>query len=270
MTVFINLLPYMKRIEDCTELLDTWTGGLEISMDGPNWDEPVNWHKEFDRFKGYKGPISVHSPIWELNLASARFEMISQYSYEVYKECLEWSAHIGAEQMVVHPSLYSTRLFMRKESQQRSIDNLKRLGEVAQKLKIDLAVENVGFHEFALFDEDEFVQLFEQIPTISALVDVGHAHINGWNTPELLRRLGTRLSAVHLHDNDGIDDLHQPIGDGTIEWGPIWEALRSQKHAYRSILEYDFDTSLETVMEHASLVERELRREATTGVISPK
>lgn len=265
MTVLINLLPYMKRIEDAKELLERWSGGLEIPMDGPNWEEPANWNEEFLRFKDYTGPISVHSPIWELNLASSRFEVISQYSYEVYKGCLEWSARIGAEQMVLHPSLYSTMIFNRKQSQARSIDNLKRLGEVAGKLGIDLAVENVGFHEFALFDEEEFVRLFEDIPTISALVDVGHAHINGWDTPELIRRLGTRLSAVHLHDNDGIDDLHQPIGEGTIAWDPLFDALRSLSHPFRSILEYQFDTPLQILLDHAGLVKSKLSNPAVSS-----
>lgn len=264
MTIFINMLPYMNRVADCKELLDRWSGGIEISMDGPNWMEPVNWHAEYERFKSHPGPLSVHSPIWELNLASARFELIRSYSYEVYKECLAWSAHIGAEQMVLHPSLYSTPLFLRKESQERSIENLKRLGDDAQKLGIDLAVENVGFRDTALFDQEEFVRLFEEIPTITALVDVGHAHINGWDTPELLRALGKRLSAVHLHDNDGYGDLHQPIGEGTIEWQPIWDALGSLQHSYRSILEYQWDTSVEKVLEHAALVERELQARKTT------
>ncbi|WP_245954665.1 sugar phosphate isomerase/epimerase family protein [Paenibacillus flagellatus] len=258
MTVFINMLPYMNRIDDCKELLDRWSGGLELSMDGPNWTEPVHWDDEFRRFRGHPGPISVHSPIWELNLASARFPMLAEYSYAVYKECLAWSAHIGAEQVVLHPSLYSTPLFLRKSSQARSIENLKRLGDDAKRLGIELAVENVGFREGALFDQDEFVRLFEDIPTITALVDVGHAHINGWNTPELLRTLGDRLGAVHLHDNDGVDDLHQPIGEGTIAWEPIWEVLRSLRHPFRSIIEYQFDTPVDTVLEHAAMVEREL------------
>lgn len=258
MTVFINMLPYMNRIEDCKELLDRWSGGIEISMDGPNWLEPINWHGEFGRFKGRSGPLSVHSPIWELNIASARFDLLAQYSCDVYKECLAWSAHIGAEQMVLHPSLYSTPLFLRKQSQQRSIGNLKRLGDEAQKLGIDLAVENVGFRDGALFNQEEFARLFEDIPTITALVDVGHAHINGWNTPELLRALGGRLSAVHLHDNDGIDDLHQPVGEGTIEWQPIWDALKEMQHPFRSILEYQHDTSVETVLQHAVMVQRKL------------
>lgn len=260
MAIFINMLPYMNRIDDCQELLNRWSGGLEISMDGPNWIEPLNWSLEFERFKQHPGPLSVHSPIWELNLASARFEVIRNYSYEVYKECLAWSAHVGAEQMVLHPSLYSTPLFLRKESQARAKENLKRLGDEAQRLGIDLAVENVGFGDTALFDSEEFVRLFEEIPTISALIDVGHAFINEWDTPEVLRLLGKRLSAVHLHDNDGNDDLHQPIGEGMIEWTPIWKTLGSMQHSFRTILEYQFDTPVDKVLEHAQLVDHELKK----------
>jgi len=256
--VFLNLLPYMKRIEDSAELFEKWNGGIEIPMDGPNWTAPMNWIQELERFVHYNGPKSVHSPIWELNIASSRFPMIAEYSFEVYKSCLEWTKQIGAEQMVLHPSLYSNIFFNRKETQQRSKENLKRLGDVAVHLGVELAVENVGFHECALFDQEEFVALFEEIPTISALVDMGHAQINQWDIPALVRALGSRLTAVHLHDNDGVDDLHDPIGIGTIEWEPIWAALREQNHTYRAILEYGFETPLDTLLRDAEMVQQQL------------
>ncbi|MEK3726114.1 sugar phosphate isomerase/epimerase family protein [Paenibacillus sp. FSL H8-0034] len=259
MAIFINLLPYMDRIDDSKELLDCWQGGLEIAMDGPNWTDPINWTVEFERFQHHTGPISVHSPIWELNLASARYEVVRNYSFEIYKQSLAWSAKIGAEQVVVHPSLYSTPLFLRSQSQYYAKENLKRLGEEAQKLGIDMAVENVGFRKTALFDQEEFVRLFEEIPTISALVDVGHAHINGWDTPALIRELGSRLSAVHLHDNDAVGDLHLPIGEGTMEWTGVWEALRSAKHPFHATLEYRRNTPLDVLLQHVKLVEQELK-----------
>lgn len=258
MAIFLNLLPYMNRIEDSAELFERWKGGVEIPMDGPNWREPVNWHHEFSRFADHPGPISVHSPIWELNLATPRFDLLRNYSLDVYRECLAWSAKIGAEQMVIHPSFPVTPLFLRKESQECSKDSLRKLGEEARKLGIELAVENVGFREHALFDQEEFVRLFEEIPEITALVDVGHAHINGWDIPLLIRQLGTRLSALHLHDNDGYDDLHQPVGEGTIVWEPIWEALRELNHGYRAILEYQWDTPLETMLKDAEAIEKKL------------
>lgn len=258
MTIFINLAPYTKQMDDCAELLDRWTGGIEIMMDGPSWNEPIDWDKECKRFLKFDGPLSAHGPIWELNLASARYPSIRQYSYEVYKESLEWCARMGAEHMVIHPNLYSTPLFSRAASQQFAKESLKRLGEEAQRLNVVLAVENMGMHEYALFDQEEYLHLFEEISTVSALVDVGHAHVNGWDTPALIRDLGARMTAVHLHDNDGRDDLHQPIGQGMIAWESIWSALNSLSHPFRAILEYGEGTSLETLLEHGREVQHKL------------
>lgn len=245
-------------MDDCKQLLSRWTGGIEIMMDGPSWEEPVNWDKECNRFQGFNGPLSVHGPIWELNLASARYPAIRQYSYDVYRESLEWCAKVGAEHMVIHPNLYSTPLFSKTESQQYAKESLRRLGEEAQRLNVALAVENVGFHEYALFNQEEYIQLFDEISTISALIDVGHAHVNGWDIPFLIRSLGARIKAVHLHDNDGKEDLHQPIGRGTIEWELIWSALNDLSHPYRAILEYGEDASLDILLEHGKEVERKL------------
>lgn len=258
MTIFINLAPYMNQVDNSVELLRRWNGGIELMMDGPNWREPVDWEVEFRRFQHFQGPISVHAPIWELNLASARYASIREYSYEVYKECLDWCARIGAEHMVLHPNLYSTPLFARQASQEFAKENLRRLGEYAEQLNIGLAVENMGMGDYALFNQEEFTALFKEIPSIVALVDVGHAHVNGWDIPALIRHLGPSIKAVHLHDNDGINDLHQPIGHGTIQWESIWDALNSLDHSYRPILEYSEGVSLELMLEHGAEVEQKL------------
>jgi sugar phosphate isomerase/epimerase len=241
-------------MDDAVELLERWNEGIEILMDGPAWVEPLEWDREIRRFAEYRGPISVHGPIWELNLATVRYEAIRRHSFDVYKQSIEWAAKIGAEQIVIHPSLYTTPVFLRQESQKYAKENLAKLGEFAQELGIEMVVENVGFGQDALFDQSEFVALFNEIPTIKALVDVGHAHINRWDIPDLIRELGTRLSSVHLHDNDGLRDLHLPCEQGTIEWKPIWNALNGLQHEYRAILEYQVDTPLETLLEHARLI----------------
>lgn len=50
--------------------------------------------------------------------------------------------------------------------------------------------------------------------------DSGH---NNCFTPkrDFLKQYGDRLFALHLHDNDGIDDLHMIPFDGNIEWYKI-------------------------------------------------
>ena len=40
-------------------------------------------------------------------------------------------------------------------------------------------------------------------------LDTGHANLVGLNFEDFIARLGKRLKVLHIHDNDGIGDLHQ-------------------------------------------------------------
>lgn len=265
MVSYISLVPYMNRPEAAAELLSCWNEGIEILMDGPNWRQPLDWDKEIQRFAEYSGKISIHAPIFELNLASPRYEVIRQHSFEVYKECLEWAARINAESIVIHPNLHTTPIFLRKEAQECVKDSLHKLGSIAKEYGVELAVENVGYGSSALFNQEEFIYLFGEIPNISALLDVGHAHINRWDIAKVIKGLDEHFTAVHLHDNWGLSDEHQPIGLGNINWQPIWDALNDLEHEYRAIIEYKEDTSLEILLEHAELVKSQLRGKTGNG-----
>lgn len=251
MSVYINLLPFMKKINDAPAFLQDWGGGVEISTDGPHWHGDTDWAQEKERFASYVGDIGVHLPIWELNLASVQFPQYAAYSFEAYRTYLEWASTF-ASHAVLHTHLYNMPLFHREEAQALSKHYIKQLGDIAEQKGIMLLVENVGFHDKMLFDEREFVQLFEEIPAIQALLDVGHATINNWDIANVIEALGTRLSALHLHDNDGENDLHLPIGAGVTRWNEIWQAVAEQTHSLRLILEYDESASLEVLKRHGN------------------
>jgi len=60
---------------------------------------------------------------------------------------------------------------------------------------------------------------------VYACLDVGHASI----VREPLRRyseiLGSRVRVLHIHDNDGLRDLHLPPGAGTLDLGELAEVV---------------------------------------------
>lgn len=62
---------------------------------------------------------------------------------------------------------------------------------------------------------------------LAACVDVGHAQMRGCETSaaELIRALGHRVQAVHLHDNDQWHDSHQIPFSMDIDFEPIVQAL---------------------------------------------
>lgn len=255
MSIYINLLPYMKDEEQLDELLQHWQGGIELVTEGADWNNnPTDWSRPRTKFQSFSGPISVHTPIFDLNLASPRYRALSQYSFEVYQQSLHWASRIGAKHAVIHPNLQSTPIYDRSAAQECAKYYLRQLGEMGQTLGVKVLVENVGFHDCALFNPDEFVELFNQISSIEALLDVGHAHINHWDIPLMIERLGSRMAAVHLHDNHAEYDEHLPIGSGTIEWEGIWKQLNQAQHEIDLILEYNIGTSTELLLEHAGRI----------------
>lgn len=93
-------------------------------------------------------------------------------------------------------------------------------------------VENVGFplKNSVLFDQAEFEALFDQLPPeVGCLLDTGHALLNHWDIPALIRRLGSRIWGYHLNNNDGLHDSHYPIydPDGVCPPQEMDEILRS-------------------------------------------
>ena len=113
----------------------------------------------------------------------------------------------------------------------------------AQKIKAEFVVVHTNeiYHgEFAAVKELVYLALFESYPQALALLDTGHAHVNGWNLPETVKRLQKKLLAVHVHDNDGSGDSHQPVGLGTIEWEPYFASIRDYAPNALQILEYAY------------------------------
>lgn len=62
--------------------------------------------------------------------------------------------------------------------------------------------------------------------------DVGHAILVKQDIYEFIHKLGHRLTCLHIHDNDGIDDLHRFPYMGIINWDRFCQALREINYAY--------------------------------------
>ena len=56
-------------------------------------------------------------------------------------------------------------------------------------------------------------------------MDVGHAQTCGVPPALFLGEFSGRLAHVHVHDNSGQGDEHRPVGEGSIHWQSIAQAL---------------------------------------------
>ena len=110
------------------------------------------------------------------------------------------------------------------------ISNLQEIGRRCRGHHLRFVIENNP-----LFPLRYYVELLSNIPPENAgmCLDVGHANIQvpGHETPltDWIHALGDRIEHLHLHDNDGVKDLHLPIlaPGGTVDWKSCFQALKA-------------------------------------------
>lgn len=111
---------------------------------------------------------------------------------------------------------------------------------LAEGYGVQVVIENVGLRTKGnvLFTLPEYLELFKEFPQAMALIDTGHAHVNGWNLAEVVEALGSRLLACHVHDNDGNGDDHLPVGQGNIDWEAYFGAVKKFAPESTQVFEY--------------------------------
>jgi sugar phosphate isomerase/epimerase len=102
---------------------------------------------------------------------------------------------------------------------------LKELIEYGLRNGVAVCLENVS--ETAA----DLEIVVEEIPNLQLTLDIGHAQLMASENAsfEIVRRFGKLIRHLHVHDNMGgdtfADDLHLPIGDGSIDFPAILKGL---------------------------------------------
>ena len=91
------------------------------------------------------------------------------------------------------------------------LDRIKKIAEKAEQLGVNVALEN-------LRNLTNLTYILECVdsPRIGFCYDCAH-HYRNYPAIDLLSMFGSRLMALHLHDNDG-SAMHRLPFDGTVDW----------------------------------------------------
>jgi sugar phosphate isomerase/epimerase len=237
-------------------LIRAGASNIELMLDGAGWD---GFHLRMDslsRMLNAKGVgYSVHVPVWEANITS-ECAHIREAVLESYRRSIEFASMVDARYVVVHPGWCSDVHFDKAVARRRSGDAIRSLADFNEAYGLRLLVENIGNVKASLFDEGQFAAFLEGFPaSVGYIVDVGHAHMNGWDIPRLLAALGDRLYAMHLHDNDGSRDAHAPLGSGTVDWRKVVAAAIGTGLDLSMVLEMNIGTDTERLIEAKALLE---------------
>ncbi len=157
---------------------------------------------------------------------------------EITKATLPFAAEMGAMYPVVHPicPLTVKDPLIRAEKDELFSLNRRMFGQlvpIAEDNGLNILIENLfadgpdleGIPCYSSF-APELVELMDAFPGLYICLDSGHAAITGQEPADLVRALGNRIKALHLHGNDRIHDLHlTPFETVDMGWDPFCQAL---------------------------------------------
>ena len=160
-----------------------------------------------------------------------------------FKRAIECTAEAGGEICVIHPD--------NNKSPEENKEMYMELLPFAKEHKVKIATENMWNWDnvsnqscfAACATPESFNAHLDAVNDeyLTACLDIGHAEMRGVNTSavEMIQALGTRLGALHIHDNDKWRDSHQIPFSMQIDFAEIARALKSVGYCGYLTLEAD-------------------------------
>lgn len=157
---------------------------------------------------------------------------------------------LGIKTIVVHPCQHLDYLKPGIPEQlfEMNMAFYKRLIPYCEEYGIKVALENMWRYRdgsrkidhSTLSHPDEFVRYLDELasPCFTACLDIGHAMLVCEDIPTFIRKLGAdRLTALHVHDVDGMTDTHTAPFYGICPWDEITAVL--SEIGYRGDFTYE-------------------------------
>ena len=151
-------------------------------------------------------------------------------NFDNIKRAIEFSAEVGADICVVHPN--------NDFSAEKNAEMYRKFLPLAKEYHVKIATENMWNMNFetntptlaACSTPDDFNAHLDSVNDeyFVACLDIGHAEMQGVgsNVVEMIKALGKRLKALHLHDNDRLHDLHNIPFSMQIDFVAVADALK--------------------------------------------
>src|SRR4051794_25695208 len=113
---------------------------------------------------------------------------------------------------------------------QWGIETCRRIGDYAEKQKVDIALELEPFRLSLLNNVDAMVRFVDECnhPRIRANIDISHMVLSD-TSPDEVKKLKGKAIHVHLSDCDGRVHGDLPPGRGVVKFSPYLQAIKELK-----------------------------------------
>ena len=176
---------------------------------------------------------------------------------QVAPKSMELCHFFGCRYIVIHGMKLAYYLGSEELEWQETARFIDSIAPLAKEMGITLCIENlyegIGGHivEGPCCDVKKAVERIDRMnekyhtEVLGFCFDTGHANLLGLDFENFLTTLGHRLKVLHIHDNDGIGDLHQiPYtftrnrgNKSSTDWDAFFRGLR--KSGFDKVLSFE-------------------------------
>lgn len=137
-------------------------------------------------------------------------------SMEVFGKSIQCGAELGAEFVVVLAG-YGTLDEDEKDTWKRSVESLKRLGELAESHDVKLVLETSPREYTTTHNSKDAVKMIREVgsPALSGMIDTATLGYSGETMQRAIEDLEGKLS--HVHIADGMPNGHLVLGEGDLD-----------------------------------------------------
>ena len=158
---------------------------------------------------------------------------------EVLRNVIRACDRMNCRILVIHPFFtdYEHRV-SDKDEWDINMERYSALIPAAREYGVTICLENVGmrhrgkfYHAFTS-DIGTACRCVDALNTLAGdevfgfCLDTGHMLIGGLDPYQTVTRLGRRIRALHIHDNDGDQDLHLAPYTGILDWDRLLAGLK--------------------------------------------
>ncbi len=221
------------------------------------YDEDIDkiiehYQPEIDTIKKYGLTITqAHSLFF--NYSSTTLPFV-EHAIEVHKKVMKLCAYAGCPRLVIHGFSRQVKETVLNDDDIHVANTkmYKELIPTALETGVMIILENLFVTDASNnrkyagtccdpYDAIAYIDTLNEIAgreCFGLCLDTGHLNLVNQRFPEYVEKLGNRIKALHIHDNNGITDLHLAPFTGTINWRDFYNSLKK--------IGYTGDLSFET------------------------
>lgn len=152
-------------------------------------------------------------------------------------QSIEAAGILGAPYVVVHPPIMDEYKYndFKAENKELSMEFYSKILPYAKEAKVKIAIENMWNYDdmrkricpTTCSYAEEIIDYIDELndDTFCACLDIGHSVLTYAKPEDEIRLLGDKLKVLHIHDVDGIEDLHTVPYLGVVNWDECCKSL---------------------------------------------